>query len=145
MRIVKYDDETEDEYQAFVGWYLSSPRRAPKDPDLAARNDWTMRAMMLDGQHAPAAIEDRRPQDEEAEAALKRLLFLEAGKFLGRSEAAPGIPTLTPTELLRLATIVLGKGVVTERETELPTTEEEPDLSNLSDEELAILSRIAKK
>jgi len=144
MRIVRYDDETEEEYQAFVAWYLSSPRKAPKDPDLASRNDWTIRAMSLDVAAKP--IEETKPHVQESETTLQRLLMLEAHKFLLRSENAPGMPTLSPNELIRLAQIVFNPKAPIQQ-TDLPAENEpeaETDFSQFSNEELDVLAKAAK-
>lgn len=144
MHLVKYDDETQQEYEAFVAWYLSDPRLAPQDHDLAQRNDWATRAALLDRSETQLPIERQAPQAQQSEIALQRLLMLEATKFLSRSEKAPGIPTLTPTELLRLAQIVLGKGPSSDP-TELSATEEtEVDLSGVSQEDLDAVERVAR-
>ncbi len=140
--LAKFPDETDAEYAAFMAWALSKPRRAPSNPDLAARNDWATRATMFDAQ--PTRSEVVTPQPVETGRNLQRLLALEVAKLLTRSESAPSQNVLAPHELLRLVAVMTGGGKVTLDQGSHPVDGEAANLEDLSDEELEILAKMSR-
>lgn len=141
-------DESDLAFAKFTGWLLSDPRRPPQpqDEDLALEFDWARRAAEYDfrRQDRGAAIV-AVDQKESTQRNVERLVALEVQKYLHRSESSIGAPVLTPAELIRLYSLMVGKGNTTVDVDLEVKHNEKADLTGLSDEDLSELERILRK
>jgi hypothetical protein len=137
----RYGDETQEEYEKFLGWFASDPKPAVLDPvrrDLAQKFEWSLRAAVVT--EIPLGP-SKESTSSDPRTLAKRLLTIEVGKYLKRSEMAPGVPVLSPHEMIRLAALLL-RG---EDEGAGELGDDDLDLSEMSTEDLQELERLTRK